>query len=159
VLSFGGVLLTLKPALIEQSCKPCFRLGKGHFPRPRCVLAPYLLEPYTDSATIFFGTIAVVVAIGACVPLLFGKETVGRLENGHRGGPRAGQGVIGRRRGNPSNALTNEHDGPSSLGTEMRAEDERGAAGRAALLRVDVGEECAFPGQPIDGSPTFGFGS
>ena len=31
-------------------------------------------------ATIFFGTIAVVVAIGACVPVLFGKETVGQLE-------------------------------------------------------------------------------
>ena len=41
---------------------------------------PYLLEPYTDSATIFFATIAVVVAIGATVPLLFGKETVGQLE-------------------------------------------------------------------------------
>ena len=44
------------------------------------VLTPYLLEPYTNSATIFFGTIAVVVAIGACVPVLFGKETVGQLE-------------------------------------------------------------------------------
>jgi hypothetical protein len=41
---------------------------------------PYLLEPYTEFATIFFGTIAMVVTIGACVPLLFGKETVGQLE-------------------------------------------------------------------------------
>jgi drug/metabolite transporter (DMT)-like permease len=38
------------------------------------------LEPHVGSATIFFGTITVVVAIGACVPLLFGKETVGQLE-------------------------------------------------------------------------------
>ena len=44
------------------------------------MLTPFLLEPYTGSATIFFGTIAVVVACGACVPLLFGKETVGQLE-------------------------------------------------------------------------------
>jgi len=44
------------------------------------VRAAYLLEPYTGSATIFFGTIAVVVTIGACIPLLFGKETIGQLE-------------------------------------------------------------------------------
>ena len=60
--------------------------GRGHFFGEAIgrtfsgVLVPYLLEPYTESATIFFGTIAVVVAIGACVPLLFGKETVGQLE-------------------------------------------------------------------------------
>jgi hypothetical protein len=41
---------------------------------------PYLLEPYTGSPTIFFGTVAAVVTVGACVPLLFGKETVGQLE-------------------------------------------------------------------------------
>jgi hypothetical protein len=41
---------------------------------------PYLLEPYTGSPTIFFGTVATVVTVGACVPLLFGKETVGQLE-------------------------------------------------------------------------------
>ena len=29
---------------------------------------------------IFFGTVAAVVTVGACVPLLFGKETVGQLE-------------------------------------------------------------------------------
>ena len=39
-----------------------------------------MLEPYTESATIFFGTIAAVVTVGACIPLLFGKETVGQLE-------------------------------------------------------------------------------
>ena len=60
--------------------------GRGHFFGEATarvfagVLAPYLLEPYTDSATIFFGTIAAVVAIGACVPMSFGKETVGQLE-------------------------------------------------------------------------------
>jgi MFS family permease len=60
--------------------------GRGHFFGEATarifsgVLVPYLLEPYTGSATIFFGTIAAIVAVGACVPLLFGKETVGQLE-------------------------------------------------------------------------------
>ncbi len=44
------------------------------------VLAPYLLEPMTGSATVFFGTIIAVVACGAFIPLIFGKETVGQLE-------------------------------------------------------------------------------
>ena len=43
-------------------------------------LAPYLMEPHTGSATIFFGTIFVVVAIGALIPLAFGRETIGQLE-------------------------------------------------------------------------------
>jgi hypothetical protein len=41
----------------------------------------------------------------------------------------------------------------------MLAEHERGAARRAALLRGDVGDERAFLGQAIDGSPTSGFGT
>jgi predicted phage tail protein len=45
------------------------------------VVVPYLLEPHTGSAPIFFGTLAVVVATGAPVPVLFGRETVGRLES------------------------------------------------------------------------------
>ena len=44
------------------------------------VLAPYVMEPHTGSAPIFFGTIFVVVAIGAFIPLVFGRETVGQLE-------------------------------------------------------------------------------
>ncbi len=43
-------------------------------------LVPFLMEPHTGSPTIFFGTIFVVVAIGAFIPVLFGKETVGQLE-------------------------------------------------------------------------------
>jgi hypothetical protein len=60
--------------------------GRGHFFAEATarlfagVLTPFLLEPYVGSATIFFGTITVVVAIGAFVPLLFGRETVGQLE-------------------------------------------------------------------------------
>jgi AAHS family 4-hydroxybenzoate transporter-like MFS transporter len=44
------------------------------------VLAPFMIEPHTGSPVVYFGTIAVVVAIGAFLPLLFGKETVGQLE-------------------------------------------------------------------------------
>jgi putative MFS transporter len=44
------------------------------------VLAPFLMTPYTGSPTIFFGTILVVVGIGALIPVIFGRETVGQLE-------------------------------------------------------------------------------
>src|SRR5271166_5320844 len=60
--------------------------GRGHFFGEATgrlfsgVLTPFLLEPHTGSPTIFFGTIMVVVAVGACVPLLFGRETDGQLE-------------------------------------------------------------------------------
>jgi MFS family permease len=43
-------------------------------------LAPFLMEPHTGSAVIFFGTIFAIVAIGAFIPLAFGRETVGQLE-------------------------------------------------------------------------------
>ena len=43
-------------------------------------LAPFLMEPHTGSATILFGTMFAVVAIGAFIPLVFGRETVGQLE-------------------------------------------------------------------------------
>jgi hypothetical protein len=60
--------------------------GRGHFFGEATgrifsgVLTPFLLEPHTGSATAFFGTIVVVMAVGACLPLMFGKETVGQLE-------------------------------------------------------------------------------
>jgi len=38
------------------------------------------MAPYTGSPTVFFGTILVIVSIGAFIPLLFGRETVGQLE-------------------------------------------------------------------------------
>jgi MFS family permease len=44
------------------------------------VLAPFLMEPHVGSAPIFFGTILIVVSVGALIPLLFGRETVGQLE-------------------------------------------------------------------------------
>jgi hypothetical protein len=43
-------------------------------------LVPFMVVPYTSSPTIFFGAILVIVAIGAFVPVLFGRETVGQLE-------------------------------------------------------------------------------
>jgi MFS family permease len=44
------------------------------------VLAPFLMAPHTGSPTIFFGTILVVVAVGALIPVIFGRETTGQLE-------------------------------------------------------------------------------
>ena len=44
------------------------------------VLAPFLLEPHTGSPEVFFGTLLLVALIGAFVPVLFGKETIGQLE-------------------------------------------------------------------------------
>lgn len=60
--------------------------GRGHFFGESSarliagVLFPLFLERYTASPIVFFGTLLVVVAIGAFVPLLFGRETVGQLE-------------------------------------------------------------------------------
>jgi len=51
------------------------------------VLAPYLMEPHTGSATIFFGTILAVVCVGAFIPVGFGRETVGQLEAVSEGVP------------------------------------------------------------------------
>ena len=53
------------------------------------VLAPFLMAPHTGSPTIFFGTILVVVTIGAFIPLLFGRETMGQLETVTEGAPAA----------------------------------------------------------------------
>jgi hypothetical protein len=44
------------------------------------VLSPFLMTPFTGSPWIFFGTLLVVVAIGAFIPVAFGRETVGQLE-------------------------------------------------------------------------------
>ncbi len=51
------------------------------------VLGPFLMTPYTGSPAIFFGTIAVVVAVGAFIPLVLGRETVGQLETVTEGLP------------------------------------------------------------------------
>ena len=51
------------------------------------VLTPFLLEPYTNSATIFFGTIAVVVAIGALRPGPVRQGNRRPAGDDHRGGP------------------------------------------------------------------------
>jgi putative MFS transporter len=60
--------------------------GRGHLFGESCGrifaggLVPFFMAPHTGSPTIFFGTMLVFAAIGAAVPILFGKETVGQLE-------------------------------------------------------------------------------
>ena len=84
----GFTVLSSFPAvrvyLSEQF--PTALRGRGHFFGESFgrlfagVAMPAFLEVHTGSPTVFFGTLAVVVAIGAFVPVLFGKETVGQLE-------------------------------------------------------------------------------
>jgi putative MFS transporter len=84
----GFTVLSTFPAvrvyLSEQF--PTALRGRGQYFGESCgrfmagVVAPFVLEPYTGSPTIFFGTLVVVASIGAFVPVLFGKETVGQLE-------------------------------------------------------------------------------
>jgi MFS family permease len=84
----GFTVLSSFPAvrvyLSEQF--PTALRGRGHFFGEAAgrifsgVITPFILEPHTGSAVFFFGWIAVVVAVGACIPLMFGKETVGQLE-------------------------------------------------------------------------------
>ena len=60
--------------------------GRGHFfgESFACVfagvVAPFLMASHSGSPDIFFGTMVAVVAVGACLPLVFGRETVGNLE-------------------------------------------------------------------------------
>ncbi|MGH7047834.1 MAG: MFS transporter [Stellaceae bacterium] len=51
------------------------------------VLGPFLMAPHTGSPIIFFGTILVAVAVGALIPVIFGRETVGQLEIVTEGAP------------------------------------------------------------------------
>ena len=44
------------------------------------VLVPFLMVPHTGSPIIFFGTIVIAASVGAFIPLVFGRETVGQLE-------------------------------------------------------------------------------
>lgn len=94
VVFIAGGLIT---GFTVLSAFPCTRVylseqfptalrGRGHFFGESSarlfagVMFPLFLERYTASPVVFFGTLLVVVAIGAFVPLLFGRETVGQLE-------------------------------------------------------------------------------
>ena len=43
-------------------------------------LVPFFMAPHTGSPTIFFGTMLIFAAIGAVVPIVWGKETIGQIE-------------------------------------------------------------------------------
>jgi hypothetical protein len=85
----GFTVLSSFPAvrvyLSEQF--PTALRGRGHFFGESFgrlfagVAMPAFLEAHTQSPMVFFGTLVVVVSIGAFVPVLFGKETVGQLES------------------------------------------------------------------------------
>ena len=94
VVFSAGALIT---GFTVLSCFPAVRVylseqfptalrGRGHFFGKSFarifagVLAPFLLAPYTASPSIFFGTMVVVVGVGAAIPVLYGRETLGQLE-------------------------------------------------------------------------------
>ena len=94
VVFTAGALIT---GFTVLSAFPCTRVylseqfptalrSRGHFfgeSTARLVAGvgfPLFLERYTASPLVFFGTLLVVVGIGAFVPLIFGRETVGHLE-------------------------------------------------------------------------------
>ncbi len=84
----GFTVLSAFPAvrmyLSEQF--PTALRGRGHFFGESFgrvfagVIAPYLMASHTGSPGIFFGSMVGVVAVGACIPLMFGRETLGNLE-------------------------------------------------------------------------------
>jgi putative MFS transporter len=94
VVFIAGALITGFTVLAAFPCTrvylseqfPTELRGRGHFfgeSSARLVAGvgfPLFMERYTGDPVVFFGTLLVVVAIGACVPLLFGRETVGQLE-------------------------------------------------------------------------------
>ena len=43
-------------------------------------LLPFFMTPHTGSPAIFFGTMLLFAAIGALVPIVWGKETIGQIE-------------------------------------------------------------------------------
>jgi putative MFS transporter len=94
VVFVAGALIT---GFTVLSAFPCTRVylseqfptalrGRGHFFGESSarllagVLFPLFLERYTASPIVFFGTLLAVVSIGAFLPLMFGRETVGHLE-------------------------------------------------------------------------------
>ena len=60
--------------------------GRGHLFGESCGrifaggLVPFFMAPHTGSPTIFFGTMLLFATIGAFVPILWGKETIGQIE-------------------------------------------------------------------------------
>jgi putative MFS transporter len=85
----GFTVLSCFPAvrvyLSEQF--PTALRGRGHFFGESFarifagVVAPFALASQTASPSVFFGTMIVVVTVGACIPVLFGRETLGQLES------------------------------------------------------------------------------
>ena len=89
---------TLITGFTVLSCFPAVRMylseqfptslrGRGHFFGESFarvfagVVAPFLMASHTGSPAIFFGAMVGVVVVGACIPLMFGRETLGNLES------------------------------------------------------------------------------
>ena len=79
----SGAALARRAVALYRGLDPA---GRGHFFGESFgrvfagVIAPFLMASHTGTPAIFFGTMVVVVALGACIPLAFGRETLGNLE-------------------------------------------------------------------------------
>lgn len=94
VVFIAGALITGFTVLAAFPCTrvylseqfPTALRGRGHFFGESTarllagVLFPLFMEQHTASPVVFFGTLLVVVGVGAFLPLLIGRETVGHLE-------------------------------------------------------------------------------
>jgi MFS family permease len=75
--------------------------GRGHIFGESCGrifaggLVPFFMAPHTGSPIIFFGTMLLFSAIGAAVPILFSKETVGRSSSSPRPFPNSPEERLG----------------------------------------------------------------
>jgi MFS family permease len=89
-LIIGFTVVSAFPAtrvyLSEQF--PTALRGRGHIFGESCGkifaggLVAFFMAPHTGSPTIFFGTMLLFAAIGAFVPIVWGKETIGRSRAG-----------------------------------------------------------------------------
>jgi uncharacterized protein involved in response to NO len=85
-----GVAVRGTPVFLTQGFRPFF-LAAGLWATAAltlwivmfatgAALPPSLITPYAGSPKIFFGTILVFVSIGAFIPVLFVRETIGQLD-------------------------------------------------------------------------------
>lgn len=116
LIFFVGVVIT---GLTVLSSFPAVRIymteqfptsirGRGYFLSEMIgrfaagIVIPYFVAGHTASPTIFFGTILVFTLLGAFVPVLLGRETVGQLElvtaSAATPAPQPGRGAFGSQR-------------------------------------------------------------
>jgi hypothetical protein len=78
-LALTGSLLVLA-TIRHRSARPWTLFGKPFARIFPGVIVSFMMVSHTGSPTIFFGTMLVMVAMGACIPFALGRETLGNPE-------------------------------------------------------------------------------